>query len=210
MKIEFITATCNMDTLNNNLSLSRDLWKRYSLNVIRNSTHLTKDIQECIDKSEADIICIIHDDVRLLEGFYLGLWSSINKLNKDYPNWAIAGVAGATLKDGVIAHIVDRQVVLGEYISSPIQVETIDEVLVVINKKSGLKLDENIKTHHLWATDLCLQAKTKGYGCYIIEALIHHNSNNNYVLGLDFYNQVGYIKKKWYKECPIRTTCITI
>lgn len=206
MKIEFITATCNTNTINNNLCLTTHLWPNYPLNVIMNSTHLTKDIQEGIDKSNADIVCVIHDDVRLIEGFEYNLLKSLDKLNKDYPDWAVAGVAGADWR-GVIAHIIDRQNILGSHIETPIPVDTIDEVLVLINTKHRLRLDEDITTHHLWATDLCLQAKEKELECYVIEALVHHNSTNNYVLGEDYYKQVEYIKSKWSHMMPFNTTC---
>lgn len=204
MKIEFITPTVtNKPTLINNLLLSPDFFRIYPLHVIQNSKHITYDIQSVIDTLLCDVVIVVHDDVRLLEGFEYNLLKSLAKLPDD---WAVAGVAGAN-NNGVIAHIADRQTILGSRIDTPIEVDTIDEVLVAINMKQELRIDSGILTHHLWATDLCLQAKSQGLKNYIIEAMVHHNSTNNYQLGDDYYKQVNYIHSKWRHVLPFNTTC---
>ena len=206
-KIIFLTTTNNEKILNDNLLICPDFFDSYELKIIRNSTHLTKSIQEQIDKSDSDIICILHHDIRFLINFESQLLNALKKLEEIDSNWALAGVAGVK-GDSIIAHIVDRDYVLGSTIQNPTEVDNLDEVLILFNKKSGIKLDENIISHHLWATDLCLQAKEKKLKCYVVEVLVHHNSKNGFTLDASYYQEANFIKKKWGKYLPFKNTCM--
>jgi hypothetical protein len=206
-EITFIVTTNNERILNDNLLICPDLFNSYELVIIRNSNNLTKSIQEQIDKSKNNIVCLLHHDIRFLFSFESQMIRALKQLKEIDPDWALAGVAGVK-ENLVVGHIVDRHYVLGSAIENPIEVDNLDEVLIFFNKSSGLRLDEKITTHHLWATDLCLQAKERNLKCYIVESLIHHNSKNGFMLDPSYYQQAIYIKKKWEKYLPFKNTCM--
>jgi hypothetical protein len=90
----------------------------------------------------------------------------------------------------------------------PSPVNTLDELLIIIKKNSFI-FDEKIPNHHLFTTDLCLQAEEQGKKNYAILAFCHHNSKTN-ELPENYEESKNYIRNKWQHKLPIYTTCSII
>ncbi|MCW1912907.1 glycosyltransferase family protein [Luteolibacter sp. GHJ8] len=159
------------------------------------------------------ITVYVHHDVFLPESFEAGLLNSLESLGRIDPDWAVAGVAGMQVNGGrptFVAHVRDRGRDLGSPISSPHEVQTLDELILVVNGPAVF--DESIPGNHFYGCDICMQGMLAGRRSYVVEAYCHHNSGLNLenILPADFWPAREYIASN-YRDClPIHTTCTSI
>jgi hypothetical protein len=123
----------------------------------------------------------------------------------------VLGVAGKTAKGTLSANVIDRGIPLVTKDFKPTEVQTLDELILIVNKSltPALSFDENIPHHHLFGADLCLQAKRLGKKSYVIDAQCSHNSSLK-SLPPCYHKSEAYIRLKWSDYLPIHTTCSTI
>lgn len=205
MNITFICATNNKDLLRNNL-LRSECITLDNIILQYNYTNVPKAYNDAMKQTKDDILCFVHQDVFLPVKFMDDLTLSIEKL-KD-KDWGVLGVAGK-LNDQYIGYIKDRGRPWGTPSGLPKEVQTLDELLLVI-KKDTFQFDENIPTAHLYGADICMQAIEAGKKVFAIDAYCCHNSIHGYKLPLEFDSAAKYIKQKWMKRLPIHTTCTSI
>lgn len=79
---------------------------------------------------------------------------------------------------------------------------SIDELAVILYRYSALKIDPALGWH-LWATDLCFQARR----AEIVQIPVHHNSKHGYTLPREFHESGKVLFNKWPKIRPILTLC---
>jgi hypothetical protein len=207
MKFSIVVAATNDDVLSANLLRSPYIGM-HDLHIKRGYTKPCVAYNEAIKDCSQDVIIFVHQDVYLPESFFGELTISIGKLC--YTNWGVLGVAGKF--DGYLsANVLDRGHLLRTQDLKPSVVNTLDELLLVVHKSSfeQLKFDENIPNHHLFGTDICLQATKFFSNNYVIDAYCEHNSS---LISLPpCYNITEqYIKNKWSDSLPIHTTCSII
>jgi len=201
----FITPSHNPEILQKNLLKSK-IFKKYKLIIQRGYTNISKAYNDV--KTRDKIRIYIHHDVFLPDDFETNLLKSLNDIEKIDPNWGVLGVAGvktAPLGKEIYGNISDRGKQWGKPDNLPHEVDTLDELMLII-KNRDLKFDENIPTTHFYGADICIQAKQKGMNNYAINAYCHHNSG----LGekpKEFYIAKDYMTKKWKNLLPIATTC---
>jgi len=94
--------------------------------------------------------------------------------------------------------------------SEPGEVQTLDEIVLVLRKSSGLRFDEGLPHFHFYGVDICLRAAARGMKSYAISAFCIHNTYQNFNLPGEFYECCEHIRKVWKNSLPIQTTCITI
>jgi hypothetical protein len=90
------------------------------------------------------------------------------------------------------------------------EVRTLDEVVLIIRKASGLRFDEQLPGFHLYGTDLCLEAERRRWKCYSLSAYCIHNSQPYKMLPLAFWKACLYLRRKWASVLPVETPCIEI
>ena len=100
--------------------------------------------------------------------------------------------------------------VIGDATGLPRQVQTLDELVLVIRRDSGLRFNEGLAGFHFYGTDLCLSARKMGLSCYAISAFCIHNTRQYFALPPDFYRSYWSVKKFWREALPIQTSCIRI
>jgi hypothetical protein len=98
----------------------------------------------------------------------------------------------------------------GNVISEPTPVETLDEIILVVRKSSGLRFDEALPHYHMYGVDLCLSARQQGLANFAIPAPCVHNTNQLLKLPREFYECYRYVKRKWRSALPIYASCATI
>jgi hypothetical protein len=98
----------------------------------------------------------------------------------------------------------------GQEIDKPEPVETLDEIVLVIRKSSGLRFDPSLPHYHLYGTDICMAAREKGMMSFAIPAFCIHNTNQLLTLPAEFYECYRHVKRKWRKYLPIHASCIRI
>lgn len=160
-----------------------------------------------------DIVVFAHQDVYLPGTWVSDLESALNYLTDKDPNWGVLGVFGvASGSDRRVGYCYSTGLkkVLGQPFTAPIRAESLDELLLVVRKSSGLRYDDSLPGFHLYGTDMCLQAKHRQLNSYIIPAFCIHNSIGVRYLSKAFWRSYFYLQRKWRADLPIQTCCTTI
>jgi len=127
------------------------------------------------------------------------------------PNWGVLGCWGVKENgDGFGYLYTPGEAVIGRAMKAPEIVQTLDEVVLILRKSSGLKFDEELPGFHLYGTDICLAAADRGMRSYAIAAFCIHNSRQHFRLPDEFYACYRHVKRVWRKSLPIQTSCIRI
>jgi hypothetical protein len=92
----------------------------------------------------------------------------------------------------------------------PEPVQTLDEIVLIIRKSSGLRFDDQLPHFHLYGADICLRAAKMGRKSYAIPAFCIHNTQQNLILPREFYQCCMHIKRVWKDALPIQTTCMRL
>ena len=90
------------------------------------------------------------------------------------------------------------------------EVRTLDEVVLLVRKSSGIRFDPKLDGFHFYGTDICLEASQRGLKCYAIPAFCFHNSNAYGLFPHSFWEGYFYMRRKWRSVLPVKTPCIEI
>lgn len=207
MKCTVICASNNEKTLQSNL-LQSPYIHNYQLIIKRGYKCVARAYNEAIKEAKNDILVFVHQDVFLPWKFFMSLQICIDELGTI--NWGILGPAGRNLLGEYHGHILDRGNIWGTPFTLPAPIQTLDELLLVSRKSGALEriaFDEQIPNHHLFGSDICLQAKDAGFENYAINIFVHHNSSTGLELPENFKESSAYLKQKWSNVLPIYSTC---
>lgn len=209
MKMTFVCATNKRDVLEKNFLSSPNI-HCHELFIYDNPECICAVYNDAVQKATYDIICFTHQDIYMPITFHDNLKKSLNDLER--VDWGVIGLAGGTYDGHISACICDRGRIFKTPDKKPAQVKTIDELMLIIKKSSfkNIKFDENIKNHHLFGTDICMQSIKSGMKNFVIDAYSYHNSCASFVLPDEYFDTEKYIQEKWADYLPITTTCSTI
>jgi hypothetical protein len=165
-----------------------------------------------IEKATADLLVLVHQDVYLPKGWLGALSRAVEVLSQKDPEWGVLGVwgVGRSSEGAGFLYCGANRKVLGHSFDGGVEVETLDEVLLVLRKSSGLRFDQRLGGFHMYGTDICLEARRRGRKCYAIAAFCVHNANEYRILPLEFWRAYLVMRRKWKAQLPIRTTCTEI
>ncbi len=167
-----------------------------------------------LTEANHDVVVFAHQDVYFPEGWTMDLERAILQLSEDDPGWGVLGVFGVTTSPQreLEGHCYSTGLgrVLGAPFDSPVRATSLDELTLVIRRSSGLTFDERLPGFHLYGTDICLQALTRGMRSYIIPAFCIHNSNGLAYYPTEYWRGYGYMQRKWREHLPVHTSCVTI
>jgi hypothetical protein len=163
-------------------------------------------------------VCM-HQDVWLPPGWDLKLAEQIQEAELRFGPIGVAGVYGVgdviaqgdptqPLAAERIGWVVDRGRMLRDGPELPALVATLDELLLVVRRDSGLRFDPALG-NHLYGADICLQSRERGLAVVAIGALCHHNSRH-VGLGEGFHESAAVFARKWRHRLPIATPCVII
>jgi hypothetical protein len=208
-----VAAVNDMEVLQKNLCLSPDI-KNGSVQLItkRNYQAASLAFNEAIEEATNEIIIFVHQDVYFPETWFSGLKKSLSYLEKEKISWGVLGCFGSRPGGaGGIGRVYTNGMGFhGHEIDKPEPVQTLDEIVLVIRKSSGLRFDPTLPHFHMYGTDICMSAKERGMMSYAIPAFCVHNTNQLVNLPKEFYNCYRHVKSRWSKYLPIYTSCITI
>lgn len=206
-KFCIVTASNNEQVLIDNL-LTSPIADKYPV-IARTGFDNVPKAYNTAQVNGAEVVMYVHNDVHIPE-FEDGLWRTIERLPE---TWAVLGVAGVRFDNGkrtIHGYINDRGRLWGSPISSPREVDTLDELMLIVNLNHGLKFDERFPLD-FYGADLCMQAHEKQLGVYVIPGYVHHNSKRpfgNRTPG--FYASETVFAVKWLHRLPIATTCAIV
>lgn len=210
-----IVVLVNDEDIYKNNILSSPLFKNNNIfEIIPKYNYPSASIayNEGIDSAKTDLIVFAHQDVIFPGDWDKYLFDAINKLEEFDQDWGVLGCFG--VKDdgeGVgFLYCNGNGKILGKLFQKPTEIQTLDEVVLVVKKSSGIRFDEKLPNFHFYGTDICLIAKDIGKKSYAIPAFILHNSNKHNKFPKEFFVCHSYIVNKWKKYVPIYTTCVRI
>lgn len=161
--------------------------------------------------SDEDIICLVHEDVSILDPNFAQKLEMSFKLK---PEIGVFGIAGSTiLPESLKWYEENHSQIRGQWLQnynndsilmSKENVGFFDDT-VVLHKfflairvgllKEGLRFDECF-TFDLYNVDFCLQVLERGYKLGVIDIFLKHNSDREGLNGKDFliskYKEKGY------------------
>lgn len=213
-RLTIAVAVNDVDTLQRNLLLSPSVLGNDTNQIIIKKDYPSASLayNAAIEEAENDLIIFIHQDMYLPEGWFLDLSHSLSYLQRERISWGVLGCFGVNkfAEDGLGQIYMTGLGQIGRRIMKPEPIETLDEIVLIIRKSSGLRFDPSLPYFHLYGTDLCMSARDNGLASYAFQGFCIHNTNQLLRLPNEYYQCYDYLKKKWNKYLPIYTSCIKI
>ena len=209
--ITFVAAVNSQDIFANNFMASPCFRGSHPYQILAQAgfSSAAKAYNDAIDRSTNDLIIFAHQDIVFPEHWLSDLQSALDSLEGIDPQWGVLGCYGETLHDGGRGYIYSGGLdILGKPFDRPAPVQTLDEIVLILRKSTGLRFDERLPHFHFYGTDICMEAAIRDMRSYAIPAFCIHNTQQNFVLPKEFYEGYKHLKKKWRKFLPIQTTCI--
>jgi len=212
MTWSLVVAANSDDLLHNNLLRSGESNSAKDIVVRRDAVNIGIAYNEAMAECTADIVVFAHQDVFLPDGWARKLLHAIRRLTLEDPNWGVAGVFGMTASGDGVGHVYSTGLrrFVGCAFENPFQVRSLDEMLLILRRSSGLSFDERLPGFHLYGTDICLEAEARGMRNYAVPCFTFHNSCGIKRLPLSFWQAYLYLRWKWRDRLPIQTPCTAI
>ena len=123
---------------------------------------------DAISRSSNDLIVFAHQDVLLPDSWIPQLESALGQLELQDPHWGVLGCYGAR-QDGRESGYVysNGQGIVGVPFKNPESVQTLDEIVLILRRSSGLH-HERLPHFHLYGAGICLAAANREMKSYVI------------------------------------------
>jgi hypothetical protein len=212
-RFTLVACVNNTTVLNDNLLQSPELVLRDPQILLQqNFVAATRAYNEALDRAAHDLVVFVHQDVYLPDGWFASLEKAIGSLERCGITWGVLGCYGVKQVSSenlgrIFTTGIGRH---GCMLAEPEPIDTLDEIVLVMRKSSGLRFDEQLPHFHMYGTDLCMTAAEKGLVNYAFQGYCVHNTNQILILPKEFYECYRYVRRKWAHRLPIRTSCINI
>jgi hypothetical protein len=212
MKWSLVSAVNNDEALKSCLLSSPDAASVAEIILQRGFSSAASAYNAAIQKARCDLLVFAHQDVYLPGGWFSSVEKAVELLSAKDPNWGILGVWGvsSTGSRAGFLYCTGLGATLEGNRADVSEVLTLDEVVLILRRSSGLSFDEKLPGFHMYGADICLAARSKGMKCYAIRAFCIHNTNGYRMLPLAFWRAYLFMRKKWKSELPVPTSCILI
>jgi len=152
-----------------------------------------------------EFVAFIHQDISLHS--LVALEEAAGML-ADQPDLGVLGAVGITADGEIVGRIRDRVVLLGRSTSTPVDVDSLDEVLFMARRADLLA--EPISEHpnlawHAYAVELGMRARSRGLRVAAIDVPMTHNSMSTNLARLDHAHAT--LAAMYPEQVPTRTTC---
>jgi hypothetical protein len=158
-----------------------------------------------LDAAKSEYLMLVHQDVYLPKGTLANLEQMLDRLSEADPNWAVVGVIGMTAGGETVGQTwsTSQGGLVGFPVDRPVQVETLDEMLLVVRTAKGLRFDPHLPLFHLYAADIIQIARQAGLTSYVIPLMAVHFERRVVKLGEDYRRAYRYFQKKWRDRLPL-------
>lgn len=168
-----------------------------------------------IAKAKFDRIICLHQDVILpitwMKRFALRL-QELEDLQVPLGVVGCWGITSGGERGGHVYHR-DRQVfprVPGDNgnrgpMTLPVQVQTLDELLISFDRRSGLRFDPLLPNFFGYAVDICLTAEANGRCNFAIDCPCIHDTVDQRRIRTSLAMSASYLLEKWRDILPIQT-----
>lgn len=199
--------------LTRNLKSSPDVVKRrVKLSVIWGAKAASVAYREAIEAAHADVVVFAHQDVYFPDGWFSKLEVVCERLSSVDPSWAVAGLCGMTTEGEFVGHIWDAGLgaVCGGPFRAPRSVTSLDEVVLMIRRASGIVFDPELPSFHLYGTDIVLEAHRAGMKSYVVDLPVIHNSKAGVRLDSTYIAAYRFMVRKWRALLPLPTVIVQL
>ena len=213
MTYALICASHSDEILNANLARSPMIAEgRVPLHLERNAPSAAVAYNRAIDATTAEILIFAHHDVYLPRGWENLLTRRLRELEARDPNWALYGPFGVGLDASHIGPVWSSSIglIVGRVPTAPAEVQSFDEMVIVMRRSAGLRFDEALPGWHMYGTDIVTTARTKGLHAYAGALPTIHNDRYHDHLRDDFVECYTAMRRKWRDHLPLRTPIIKI
>jgi hypothetical protein len=211
--VTFVIAVNDRGLLERNFLMSpclRDL-DSHEIIIQENFTSAASAYNDAIDRAANDLIIFCHQDILLPKAWLTQLQAALDYLGVLDPHWGVLGSYGKTQDGRGWGYVYSSgRDVIGEPLQEPVAVQTLDEIVLILRKSSGLRFDQSLPHFHFYGADICLRAAKRGMKSYAISTFCIHNTHQTLVLPREFYECCRHIKQVWKEYLPIQTTCIRV
>lgn len=163
---------------------------------------------EGLDRTEAAICLLAHQDVYLPKGWIDRAIQQLDALTLEHPDWMVAGPYGLR-SDGLrVGRVWDvtLNTELGIVGFPPTQVVSFDELLMILRREPSFSFDANLPHFHLYGTDLPQMAISMGRTAWAVELPVVHNNRPISSLAGGYSKAYRYACRKWRARLPIPTS----
>ena len=216
VRVQSITigaAVNREDVLRENLKASPCVADHRALLLIE-SGHRSASIayNRLIDRCQTGVLVLAHQDVYLPRGWDVGLVRAIERIESLGKPWGVLGVIGksadgtllgAVWSNGLQSHIGTRSNDMQSAVS-------IDEMIIVLNLRAGLRFDEHLPGFHLYGTDIVQECHRTGHDAYVLSLPAVHNSVPVVELDPSYVAAYRHMQQKWDSVLPIPTCVLPI
>lgn len=212
--LEIVAAVNRNEVLEQNLLASPDVRSGGALVITERghrSAGLAYNAGMC--KCHGEIVAYVHQDVYLPAGWLCRLRETIARLKADKTPWGLLGVWGVRRDGGFAGRVwcVGGNTEHVAPISGPTEVESVDEIVLIVPRVEGLAFDERLHGFHLYATDAALRAREMGLSTFVFDAPVVHNSRTHWrPVNADYARAYRYMMRKWSRQLPIQTCVMPI
>jgi hypothetical protein len=166
--------------------------------------------------SDSDVVIMCHQDLRVNDIWIQGILKHVKYFESKKIPWGVLGMAGCFKtgrpntpdSDGCILYLSDKLADGRTYaqayrglIGNRKEVQTVDELCLIVPKNAPFKFDEKLLDHfHWYGTDICLDALSKGYRNFAIDAeCIHLSDGRSNLSGGHAEKFIEDARKIWFK-----------
>jgi len=212
-RIQVFSVANRRDILTRDLLRSPEIKSgKINVTVIWNALSASHAYSRAMDMATADIVVFVHQDVYFPDGWFHRMRAACDALTKRDPSWAVAGVCGITPEGEFVGHLWDSGLadVCGQPFDPPRQAISLDEVVLIVRRSSGVTFDEEMLSFHLYGTDIVLEARSRGKTAYVVDLPLIHNSKANVRLDHSYGDAYSYMVRKWRSYLPLPTVIVKL
>lgn len=150
------------------------------------------------------VAVFVHHDVYLPAGWERLLRARLAELP---PDWALFGSFGVATDGTHVGPVWSSSLgqIVGRVPMAPAEVQSYDELLIVVNRAAGLRFDAALPGWHLYGTDIVATARAAGRRAWAGALPVIHNDRHHAALGPDFAECYRYLQRKWRAALPLRS-----
>lgn len=165
-----------------------------------------------LDATTAPYVIFAHQDVYFPPHWEEKLAATIARLDTEHPEWALVAPFGMSLDSRHIGDVwsTSQSDRVGAPVSAPTEVQSFDELVIVLRRDTGIRFDEKLPLYHLYGTDIVQIARAAAKGAYVADLPVVHNDGFHEKLRADFTAGYTYVRRKWRHALPLRTPVVKI
>ena len=177
------------------------------LHVERDAPSAATACNRALDATRAEVVIFAHHDVFLPQGWDRLLAARLEEVQAADPDWALYGAFGVGLDAAHIGPVWSSSLgqIVGRVSLRPVEVQSYDELLIILRRSSGLRFDEGLPGWHLYGTDIVTQARARGLHAWAGSLPCIHNDRYHEALGPDFTECYRALQRKWRDRLPLRS-----